>query len=389
MLSIGTPSKNGEQNEVILRHLDYAKSFGGEIHILYYDPDTVHQEYHFENRLFTYNCGAKSILSYPLNTMFKIYGLFNKHKFDVVYTQDPFGTAMVARLARFLYKIPIIVGSHASFLNNPDWIQEKPFLFSWFNFLAKINLKSADALKSVSLDEAQNYNMTLKIAGDKILVQNTPLKINKFAAKIEIEKCQILRNKLGITPSNILLIWVGRPVKQKRIPYLLKIFEKIASKNSSIKLLIIGNYAQLQEKDEVSSLMEKDNIGSNVVWLKEGIKNELLPLYYQMADIYVHTASYEGLCKTIIEASASGLPVVTTEFSGLSQTLIPDVSGFIVQKDDPDAFVESVLKLADDKELRMKMGDKGRSFIIENFDYEKGINNITQFWHKAIIEYKK
>jgi len=321
--------------------------------------------------------------------MFKIYGLFRSHRFDVVYTQDPFGTALVARLARFLYKIPIIVESHASFLNNPDWIQEKPFLFSWFNFLAKINLKSADALKSVSLDESQNYNKTLKIACDKILVQNTPLKIIKFATKMEIEKCQILRNKVGITPSNILLIWVGRPVKQKRIPYLLRIFEKIVSKNRSIKLLIIGNYAQLQEKDEVSSLMEKDNINSNVVWLKEGIKNELLPLYYQMADIYVHTASYEGLCKTIIEASASGLPVVTTEFSGLSQTLIPDVSGFIVQKDDPDAFIEKVLKLADDKRLRKEMGDKGRSFILENFDYEKGINNITQFWHKAIIEYKK
>lgn len=388
MLSIGTPSKNGEQNEVIHRHLDYAASFGGEIHIIYYDPVTTPQEYQFENRLFTYNCGAKSIISYPFYTMLKIYGLFKKHRFDLIYTQDPFGTAFVARLARFLYKIPIIVGSHASFLNNPDWIQEKPKLFSLFNFLAKINLKSADALKSVSLEEAQNYNKILKIASEKILVQNTPLKINKFATRIEIEKCQKIRSNLGITPSNILLIWVGRPVKQKRIPYLLKIFKKIVSKNSNIRLLIIGNYAQVQEKDEISYLMEKDDNASNIIWLKEGIENELLPLYYQMADIYVHTALYEGLCKTIVEASASGLPVVTTEFSGLSQTLVSNVSGFIVHKDDSDAFVEKVLKLADDKGLRKEMGDKGRSFILENFDYDKGVKNITQFWYKSMIKYK-
>ena len=43
MLSIGTPSKNGEQNKVIHRHLDYATSFGGEIHILYYDPNSIRQ----------------------------------------------------------------------------------------------------------------------------------------------------------------------------------------------------------------------------------------------------------------------------------------------------------------------------------------------------------
>jgi glycosyltransferase involved in cell wall biosynthesis len=107
-----------------------------------------------------------------------------------------------------------------------------------------------------------------------------------------------------------------------------------------------------------------------------------------MADIYVHTALYEGLCKTIVEASASGLPVVTTEFSGLSQTLVSNVSGFIVHKDDSDAFVEKVLKLADDKGLRKEMGDKGRSFILENFDYDKGVKNITQFWYKSMIKYK-
>jgi glycosyltransferase involved in cell wall biosynthesis len=387
MLSIGAPSKYGEQNEVINRHLDYATSFGGEIHILYYDPNTIHKEYQFENRLFTYNCGAKSIFSYPIYTLFKIYGLIKKHRFDVVYTQDPFGTASVARVARFLYNIPIIVGSHASFLNNPNWIQEKPILFSLFNFMAKINLKSADALKSVSVEEAQNYIRNLKIASEKILVQNTPVKINKFATKLEMNKCQTLRNNLGISSSNILLIWVGRPVKQKRIPYLLKVFEKIVSKNDNIKLLLIGKYEQVQEKEEVALLIEKESISGKVIWLKDGIKNESLPLYYQMADIYVHTASYEGLCKSIVEASASGLPVVTTEFSGLSQTIIPNGSGFIVQKDDSQSFVEKVLKLADDKELRMEMGVNGRSFVLENFDYEKGVKNITQFWHKSIIKY--
>lgn len=389
MLSIGTPSKNGERNEVIQRHLDYATSFGGEIHILYFDPKTVLQDFQFENTLFIYNCGAKSILSYPLFTMLKIYGVFKKHRFDVIYTQDPFGTALIGRLVRFFYHLPLIVGNHSSFVNNESWIKEKPLLFSLFNILGKLNIKSANFLKTVSKDEQYIYENQLKVNSSKILVQNTPLKIDQFSTIVNRVATDNLRDSLGFSIDDVILIFVGRPVKVKRIPYLLKIFEKIVSKNCSIKLLIIGNYDQLQEKDEVSSLMEKDNIGSNVVWLKEGIKNELLPLYYQMADIYVHTASYEGLCKTIIEASASGLPVVTTEFSGLSQTLIPDVSGFIVQKDDPDAFVESVLKLADDKELRMKMGDKGRSFIIENFDYEKGINNITQFWHKAIIEYKK
>jgi colanic acid/amylovoran biosynthesis glycosyltransferase len=78
------------------------------------------------------------------------------------------------------------------------------------------------------------------------------------------------------------------------------------------------------------------------------------------ADVYLHAAVTEGFSNAVIEAQASGLPVVTSDAGGLPENVEDGVTGFVVPRRDPRAAAERVERLARDGELRARMGQAGR-----------------------------
>ena len=73
--------------------------------------------------------------------------------------------------------------------------------------------------------EKDLYQSTLKIPAQKISVINTPVNLEKFTAMYAQEKVQNEKEKLGWSKNEKVIIWVGRPVKVKRLPLLLKVFK--------------------------------------------------------------------------------------------------------------------------------------------------------------------
>lgn len=389
MLSIGHPSVDGKVNETVRRHIDYAKAIQGQIHLICYAPASARElPRQFDGQFFVYNAGAANMLSYVWNCYLKAAKLMQEISFDLIYTQDPFGTALVGGWLKKRFNVPVIVGNHSSFIDNPYWVKERPLLFRLFNIIARFNLRHADALKSVGNEEKLNYIRLLNIDPSIIYVQNTPLKIDLFSLPVDAVRIKETRALLNITEQDTLLIWVGRPVKPKRLNWLLHALEYIIKKRPHVKLLLIGNKSLLPENDEVQTLIQKPSLKEHVIWLEKGVPNHELPTYYQASDIYVHTASYEGLCKTILEAAASGLPVVTTRFSGLDQSMIDGETGFIVPVEDQEAWVDAVIRLTDDRALANKMGKKGRDFVVAHFNYEQGVKNLTGKWQQVARQYK-
>ena len=92
---------------------------------------------------------------------------------------------------------------------------------------------------------------------------------------------------------------------------------------------------------------------------------------YREAEILVVTSDWEGTPNVVLEASASGLPVVATRVGGVPEVVKEGETGFLCDREDTDGLVSAVSKLVADDDLRRRMGEQGRRFVQENHSLER------------------
>lgn len=87
---------------------------------------------------------------------------------------------------------------------------------------------------------------------------------------------------------------------------------------------------------------------------------EEMPRQYQKADVFVNTSDFDNFPATLIEASACGLPVVTTDAGGIPYMVEDGVSALVVPKGDWQAMAQAILRLLDDPALASRLSENGR-----------------------------
>src|SRR5262249_30947057 len=98
---------------------------------------------------------------------------------------------------------------------------------------------------------------------------------------------------------------------------------------------------------------------------------ELVDLYYN-ADVFAFAPIWnEGFGIPPVEAMAAGVPVVVTCSGAMPEIIRNQQTGFVVSKNDPHVLAESILKLLRDDDLREKMGRTARSWVHQNFTWDK------------------
>lgn len=382
MISLGDSILRKPIGDEITRHLEYTAVSGDRIFMFVYSKSKAGLEpKSHEDRFFIYPSLSAYFFCYPYDVYKAVLKLAKKVKFDIIYTQDPFGTALAGGWISRKLKIPYIIGSHSNFIDNKSWISERPIFFRILNRLAKYNLPRADAWRVLNQDEKGIYQSRLKIPSESIHVLNTPVNLDRFLRPADKDECSRLRHKLGIKAEAPVLIWVGRPVKVKRIPVLLKSFKQVLEKYPTARLIMIGNKKFVQE--DLESEIRKLYLADNVIWVRDGVKHEELPKYYRICDIYVHTSNYEGFGKVLVEAAASGLPIVATDIPGPRRIVQEGETGFLVPVDDDRAIADGVFLLLKDPEQAQRMGDAGRQYVEQCFSREQNIKSIVNMWHKV------
>ncbi len=91
----------------------------------------------------------------------------------------------------------------------------------------------------------------------------------------------------------------------------------------------------------------------------------------QQADVLLHASLTEGLPNAVLEAMASGLPIVATDVGGTSEAVRHGIDGFLVPPRDPSAAAGALAALWNDKELRRSMGEAGRARVRAHFTTEQ------------------
>ena len=199
----------------------------------------------------------------------------------------------------------------------------------------------------------------LSISDDKTVLLKNCIDVERFNKQISNETKSGLMKKYGIENEDVIVLFTGRIVPEKGILELIKAFKMCKSKN--LKLMIVGgNFIGKPDKTnfEMQLLDECKNIKDKIIFTCF-INYDEIHKIYSLATIAVLPSIWEepaGL--TILEAEASGLPVITTRSGGIPE-YIDDKCGLILNKD-----VNLIYNIS--KNIDELVNDKKKIFLMKN-----------------------
>lgn len=178
------------------------------------------------------------------------------------------------------------------------------------------------------------------------------------------------------TEKEITLVSIGSLRNYKNQQYLVHVLHTLLQKGKSTKLYILGDGP---ERKNLQQLAAELNCSNNLI-LTGNVDN--IEDYLAKATLYVHSSNIESFGLVMVEAMATGLPVIALDGQGNRDVNVEGKTGYLLPADTkPEEFAEKIISLASNPELYSKMSNYARSFAA-GFDIE----NYTQ---KLLQEYKK
>jgi glycosyltransferase involved in cell wall biosynthesis len=295
---------------------------------------------------------------------------------DLITTQDPFLTALVGLRLRRRLGVPLIVQVHTSAVDNPYYAREH-WSHPLLQRLARWTLRRADAVRVVNEGERLAC-IRHGVAADRICVAPAPVDVGRFQVAAARERVAAMRAKLDIAADAPVAIWVGRPERFKDFPTLLEAFARVHARLPAARLILVGNLAIPAITDRTAALHL-----APAVRLTGPVAHADLPSVYQAADVYMHSSYYEGLGLVMIEAAASGLPVVSTASDGARDIVIDGETGTLVPIGDPEALANAVLDLLTQPVRARAMGERGRQHVARRFDQQTVTDRWIGMWRSV------
>jgi glycosyltransferase involved in cell wall biosynthesis len=174
------------------------------------------------------------------------------------------------------------------------------------------------------------------------------------------------RERLGIAADTIVIGQVAALAPNKRPDLLIRTFAVLIRQCATPLHLCLVGKGPLE--DSLRALVRELQLDTRITIT--GFVPEVLPYYQHVFDINVLVSREEGLGIAAIEGSACALPVVVTDCTGLSETVVPGETGFSFGLNDTGALEKQLLDLAGDSVLRQRLGNRGRAFAQRTFSAE-------------------
>jgi len=183
-----------------------------------------------------------------------------------------------------------------------------------------------------------------------------------------------IREKYDLKNKNV-LIFTGRLVPIKNIPFLIQAMKKLPS---NIVLLVVGDGPL---KNDLTKKVESEDLRERIIFTGH-IPQEKLPFYYSAGDIFVFSSFYDNFPNSVLEAMASELPVVAPSVGGIPMIVENEVNGYLYSSGNLEEFVEKVKILLKNSSLREKIGKENRKKIIENFNWKKSAEKLKELYEQ-------
>jgi sugar transferase (PEP-CTERM/EpsH1 system associated) len=314
-------------------------------------------------RVFEMKKGDGNSFTLPM----RLAALFRRERVDIVHTRN-WGTVDGILGARMALITKVVHGEHGREANDPDGLNKKR------NFLRRALGPFVNRYIAVSRDLEQWLVNVVGIKKNKVATIINGVDTDVFIPAENKSKSKIA---LGLLPEEIIIGAVGRLDPVKDYTTLINAFASLYNSYKNIKLMIVGNGPEENNlrkcvehagiKDRVSFLGRKDNI------------HELL----RAMDIFVLPSLAEGISNTILEAFASGLPVIATNVGGNPELIKDKYTGFLFLPGDVDGLTVLLKNYVEDTNLMVSHGDAGRKTALNEFSLDDMVKSYENLYMRV------
>ena len=271
----------------------------------------------------------------------QVVNLIKVYKYEFIHCHTPIGS-VIARCAAYKTNTPIIYTAHGFHFYKgaplKNWLLYYPIerlLSRWTEILITINKEDYKRAKKSFSAKRIEY------------VAGVGIDLEKFS--VEKTGREIIRRELGLHTDDVVLLSVGELNKNKNHEIVIRALAKIKNRNNHYVIVGQGGlYFYLK------NMSKKLKINEQVHLL--GYRDDMAEIYLA-SDIFVFPSKREGLSVALMEAMASGLPVICSSIRGNDDLIENGIGGVRVKKNEVKKYCEAIIKLCDDFLLRNKMGE--------------------------------
>jgi len=306
--------------------------------------------------------------------LWKLWRLFRKLRPTIVHSRNL--AALEAQLPAWLAGAPCrIHGEHGRDVYDMDGTSRK---YRWIRRLYQPLVTRYVPLSQ----ELEGYlRNQVGVADAKIRPICNGVDVESFRPLVPRDREAVLPPGFA-DPDSVLVGTVGRlePIKDQLT--LVRALAEMCTRrpeDNRLRLLLVGDGSQ---KAEIEALAASEGIRDRV-WLA-GNREDIVRLMSAM-DVFVLPSLAEGISNTILEAMASGLPVVATRVGGNAELVIDGETGLLVPRADPKAMAEALLRYLDDDTLRSRHGTAARQRAVERLSIDVMVRNYQDVYDECLV----
>ncbi len=301
--------------------------------------------------------GAIQVVTFVLAELLSTLRLMASGNYDLIHANWIIPQGLVAIIAKFMFRKPVVITVHGTDI----------FAVKKTNFIKGFILKYCDICTANS---SATYEEVLKVyPKTNAAIVHMGVDIKEFD-----KKNKDLDWKKQFGNNSKIILGVGRLIKWKGFEYLVRALPRVLKKFPETSLLIVGKGP---EEGNLRELAKHLGVDKNMQLLGS-LGPGMLPTVYASADVVVspsitipETGEREGQGNVVLEARASGTPVVASRSGGLVDSVDGKTNGLLFEEKDYKALARNIISIFSDNTLREKLSKNGLELIREKYPWKK------------------
>ena len=305
-----------------------------------------------------------------------------------LYTRNPYGLWKASRKIR---KIAIeneieILNPQGMFTAFSSWLASFGLKKSKFKVVTTIHMISSLKLYKFTrvLNLFSHHIITESYCERNRLTSHgvERKKVTVISNSVDMERFSIhrskpvLRDELHVDEGCICFGIIARLSKEKRHLDFIEAAKIAHMKNPNSKFFIVGDGP---EKERIS----KDIEGSEDFIIMTGVRRDI-PDVLRSLDCFILSSEVESLPLSIREAMSMSLPVIVTDVGGVREAVLQNITGIVVPPKNPQLMADAIIRIAEEKEFRMSLGNRGLELCRTNFNLNIWSHKTNNIFNKVL-----
>ncbi|MEO6030150.1 MAG: glycosyltransferase family 4 protein [Candidatus Binatia bacterium] len=302
--------------------------------------------------------------------------LFRRERFALVHTHTP-KTALLGQLAARFARVPHIVNTVHGLLGHADVPMPRRAVLALIDRATCMLSSSVLSQSREDVDHAIAHRLCRR---SRIRHLGQGIDLGRFdPSRVLAAGREPLRARLGLPTDGLVIAMIARFTREKGYPEFLTMARRIAGERSDAHFLVVGT--SLRERDAVRLVPSEVGLSGRMTVL---VDRRDMPEIYATADLVVLPTYREGFPRSLVEASAMGIPVVSTQIRGCREAVVDGETGVLVPPGDANALYDAVATLVADPARRRRMSDVASRRARLEFDERRVCERVVTLYRNLL-----